>query len=628
MNKHVKALMTLIVFLQCSVFAQLPTALVSYTFENQQPADDNNNYIGTLLGSASIVQMTDGNHALFTGSGYMDLSSSAGKAIAAGLNGNYTISVDVCLANSNTLSSYCWLYAMANGTSQYMGLINTSGNSNWYYEIKNSTTSNAKTSTGLPIQGWHNVTVVQNGTVNTVYIDGVSKASGTISINPSSFATSITGFYLGKSPFASDAIFTNTLIDNFKIYSTALTPTQVASINTATQAQSANSNTRLVSNISYKWESKGNPVVTHKFTCDPAPLVYNDTLFIFTGQDAGGQSGYNIKNWCCFATTDMKHFWEYNTPLQAADFTWNTGKYAYAAQVIARNGKFYWYVSTNNTGIGVAVSDRPEGPYKDVLGRALLTNSNSTGGNTNSWRTIDPTVYIDDDNQAWLIWGNGDCWCCKLNPDMISFDTNYGVKKITINGSLDFPYTEAPWIHKYNNKYFLSFAAGFPERIEYAVADKIEGPYTYVGILNEIAGNSMTNHQGIVQYKNNWYFIYHNGGAQPSGGSYSRSMCIDKLEYDSLGLCKPVIMTTKGVKMLEAPISNAIKETSKVSTNAFVFDENAQTITMPEKSRFQIVDTIGRVIMTGKKQVVSVSGIQKGVYIINNGTESKKFIKR
>ncbi|HLP04660.1 MAG TPA: family 43 glycosylhydrolase [Paludibacter sp.] len=611
-----------------TLFAQFPSIAVSYTFENQKPADDNNTYAGSLSGSAKIVQMVDGNHALYTGSGYLDLGSAAGKAIAAGLTGNYSVSVDVCLANSNTLSNFCWLYSMANGTSQYLGLINTGGNSNWYYEVKNGSTSNVKTSTGLSTQGWHNVTVVQNGTTNTVYIDGVAKASGTISVSPSSFASSISSFCLGKSPFTADALLTNTLIDNFKIYNSALTASQVTSISSATQALSPNAATKLVDAITKRWEAKGNPVVTHKFTCDPAPMVYNDTLFIFTGEDnAGGQSNYNIKNWCCFATTDMKHFWEYNVPLRAADFSWNTGQYAYAGQVIPRNGKFYWYVSTNNTGIGVAVADRPEGPYKDALGRALLTNSNSTGGNTNSWRTIDPTVYIDGDNQAWLIWGNGDCWCCKLNQDMISFDTNYGVKKIAINGTLDFPYTEAPWIHKYNGKYYLSFAAGFPERIEYAVADNIEGPYTYGSILCEIAGNSNTIHQGVVQYKNNWYFIYHNGGVQPNGGSYSRSMCIDKLEFDPQGFYKPVIMTTKGVDALPTPGPDAVKEISQTPNSPFKIDVKAQTITMPMKYRYQIVDTVGRVVSTGKKQVVSISGMHPGVYLITNGSESGKFIK-
>ena len=303
--------------------------------------------------------------------------------------------------------------------------------------------------------------------------------------------------------------------------------------------------------VIHQWEAKGNPVVTHKYTCDPAPLVYNDTLFIFTGEDAkGGQTGYNIKNWCCFATTDMKNFIEYDIPLYATDFEWNHGEYAYAGHVAERNGKFYWYVSTNTTGIGVAVADRPEGPYKDALGKPLLTNEDSPGKD-HSWRTIDPAVFIDDDGQAWLYWGNGGCWAVKLNDDMVSYDTDYGVKTISIEGEMEFPFTEAPWVHKKDDIYFLSYAIGFPERIAYAVSDKPDGPFIYKGIINEIAGNSNTNHQSMIEYKDNWYFVYHNGGIQTDGGSYSRSICIDKLEYDENGLYKPILMTTPGVDKID-----------------------------------------------------------------------------
>ncbi len=301
----------------------------------------------------------------------------------------------------------------------------------------------------------------------------------------------------------------------------------------------------------HTWKAKGNPVVTHKYTADPAALVHNDTLFIFTGEDySGGQKGYRIDKWCCFATTDMQNYWEYECPLRATDFAWGEPRAAWASQVIERDGRFYWYNSSQTTGIGVAVADRPQGPYKDALGKALVSNEDSFG-KTHSWRTIDPSVFIDDDGQAWLYWGNGACWFVKLNEDMVSYDEAYGVKEVKIEGEMPFPFTEAPWIHKKDNLYFLSFAIGFPERIAYAVSDKPYGPFVYKGIVNEIAGNSNTNHQSIIEYKGQWYFIYHNGGIQTDGGSYSRSLCIDKLEFDQEGLYKRVIMTTEGVEPIE-----------------------------------------------------------------------------
>jgi len=292
----------------------------------------------------------------------------------------------------------------------------------------------------------------------------------------------------------------------------------------------------------YHFTAKGNPIITHKFTADPAALVINDTLWLHLGHDfAGGQKGYKMKDWSVFSTTDMKNWIEYPTPMKITDFSWAKSGDAFAAHVTERNGKYYWYISTNWSGIGVAVSDRPEGPFKDALDKPLLTNKDCFAS-THSWACIDPAVFIDDDGQAWIFWGNRECYYAKLKDNMIEIDGE--IKQIKFK---DFSFTEAPWIHKHQGKYYLTYATEFPEKIAYAMADNIEGPYEYKGILNEIAGNSNTNHQAIVEYKGKWYFIYHNGGINTDGGSYSRSVCIDRLYYNSDGTLKRVVMTTEGV---------------------------------------------------------------------------------
>ena len=285
----------------------------------------------------------------------------------------------------------------------------------------------------------------------------------------------------------------------------------------------------------------GNPIITHKFTADPAALVVGDTLWIFTGEDAaGGQTRYTMPNWCVFSTTDMITFTEYPIPLKGRDFAWSS-RQAYAAHVVERNGKFYFYVSTNSTGIGVAVADRPQGPYKDVLGKPLLTRADCFAS-THSWACIDPAVFIDDDGQAWLFWGNRECYYVKLKDNMI--ETDGEIKRVMFD---DFVFEEGPWIHKHNGYYYLSYATGFPEKIAYAMSKSIEGPWEYKGILNEVAGNSNTNHQSIVQFKDDWYFIYHNGAIQRDGGSYSRSVCIDRMYYNPDGTIKRIVMTTEGI---------------------------------------------------------------------------------
>ncbi len=293
----------------------------------------------------------------------------------------------------------------------------------------------------------------------------------------------------------------------------------------------------------YKFQSNGNPIITHKFTPDPAALVIDDTLWLFTGHDEAEKNQRMVlKEWLVFSTTDLKNWTEYPVPLKITDFTWDKTGRAYAAQAIARNRKFYWYISTDGSGIGVAVANRPQGPYKDAIGKPLLTTEDCFAS-THKWVCIDPTVFIDDDEQAWIFWGNGQCYYAKLKENMIEIDGE--IKQVKFEG---FEFTEAPWIHKYKEKYYLSYAEGYPERIAYAMADNIEGPYIYKGILNELAGNSDTNHQSIVEFRGKWYFIYHNGGHQPDGSSSTRSTCIDKLYYNRDKSIKRVIMTKDGIQ--------------------------------------------------------------------------------
>ena len=293
-----------------------------------------------------------------------------------------------------------------------------------------------------------------------------------------------------------------------------------------------------------------NPIIKHIFTADPAPLVFNDTLFLYTGHDTATteDTNYKMADWHVFSTTDMATWKDHGTLLSPNTFSWATGD-AYAAQCIERNGKFYWFVSTfhksdaNSKGgaaIGVAVSDRPTGPFKDAIGKALITNEMTTD-KKHSWDDIDPTVFVDDDGQAYLFWGNGSCKWAKLKNNMIELD---GVINI-INPK---NYIEGPWVYKRNNLYYLIYASAGtkPEMIEYCTATKPEGPYEYRGIIQENVPNSFTTHPGIIDYKGKSYFFYHNG-TLPTGGSYRRSICVDYMYYNPDGSIKKIEQTTKGV---------------------------------------------------------------------------------
>lgn len=289
-----------------------------------------------------------------------------------------------------------------------------------------------------------------------------------------------------------------------------------------------------------------NPIIKDKYTADPAALVYKDKVYLYAGHDQAPDdvNSYRMNEWLLYSSSDMVHWQEHSSPLKPADFVWAKGD-AWAAQVIERNGKFYWYVTvTHGTihgkSIGIAVSDSPTGPFKDALGKALITNDMTTKTKI-SWDDIDPTVMIDDDGQAYLFWGNTVCNYVKLKENMIEFDGPIQ--------TIDLPnFTEAPWIHKRKDWYYLSYAYQFPEKIAYAMSKSINGPWEYKGILNEVAGNSNTNHQSIIEFKGVPYFIYHNGSIPTHGGSFRRSVCVDRLYYNPDGTMKRVIMTSEGIQ--------------------------------------------------------------------------------
>ena len=291
--------------------------------------------------------------------------------------------------------------------------------------------------------------------------------------------------------------------------------------------------------LRHEFESDGNPVIRDKHTADPAALVENDTLWLFAGHDAAGnQSGYVMKDWLLYSTTDMKHWTEYPSPLHIDDFRWADSKQAYAGHVAkGKDGRYYWYVSTNWCGIGVAVADKITGPYRDALGKPLLTNKDCFASK-HSWACIDPAILIDDDGTAYIIWGNRECYCAKLKDNMT--ETDGEIRRIDVPD-----FTEAPWMHKHNGKYYLTYASGWPEKIAYAVSDNIFGPYTPMGVISEIAGNSNTTHPAVVRFKDQWLFFSHNGGLS-DGGSYSRSVIAEPMSYDRDGHINFIPATPQG----------------------------------------------------------------------------------
>lgn len=291
-------------------------------------------------------------------------------------------------------------------------------------------------------------------------------------------------------------------------------------------------------------ENPGNPIIKDKYTADPATLVYNDTVYLYCGHDEAKPQDpfYVLNEWLIYKSTDLKNWEECPVTFKVSSFEWSDGS-AWAAQTIEKNGKFYWFITAHHKqggfAIGVAVADSPTGPFKDAIGKALVTNDMTTKVSID-WDDIDPTVFTDVDGQTYLYWGNTSCKWAKLKDNMTEIDGEIHY--------IDLPhYVEAPWIHKKGDWYYLTYSYNFPEKTAYAMSKSITGPWQFKGIINELAGNCNTNHQAILEYKGKDYFVYHNGSIPTEGHDYRRSVCIDYLYYNPDGTIKKIQMTSEGV---------------------------------------------------------------------------------
>ena len=301
----------------------------------------------------------------------------------------------------------------------------------------------------------------------------------------------------------------------------------------------------------YQFKSDGNPIISHIYTADPSARVFNGKLYLYPSHDRDSAQWWDMTDWHVFSTSDFKNWKDYGIALALTDTKW-AKKYAWAPDCGYKNGKYYFYFPTDANYIGVAIGDRPEGPFKDPLGAPLITRQ--TPGVKNTRDFIDPCIFTDDDGKSYLFFGQLDVCALELNDDMISFSK----PAVIVKGTSHF--FEAIWMHKYKGKYYLSYSGKErPEdsdKIMYAVSDNVLGPYTYKGVILD-AVNSGTNHHSIVKYKGKWMLFYHNSDFAmkniPANSpdrkyvQWRRSVCADYLYYNKDGTIQKVIPTRIGV---------------------------------------------------------------------------------
>jgi beta-xylosidase len=203
---------------------------------------------------------------------------------------------------------------------------------------------------------------------------------------------------------------------------------------------------------------------------------------------------------------------------------------AWAPAIATKDGKYFYYFSADKN-IGVAIADRPEGPFVDPLGKPLVAKSDYPGV-----QCIDPMVFVDDES-AYLYWGQGRCKAVRLNHDMISFDATQ-VRDITPPG-----YNEGPFVHKRKGKYYLSWSE-YDTRdprycVAYGIADSPLGPFEKARanpILKQHGVVKGAGHHSIMQIPgcDDWVIAYHRFRI-PGGNGYNRETCLSPLHHAADG---------------------------------------------------------------------------------------------
>jgi len=232
-----------------------------------------------------------------------------------------------------------------------------------------------------------------------------------------------------------------------------------------------------------------NPLIPEPGMADPHMLVEDDVCYVFTGHDVGfGIDDWVMPDWRIYRSEDMQT-WEHVGTIDPKDNYMGAGNTScWAGDIVKRNGKYYWYFSNHHDNAGVMVADRPEGPYKDVLGKPLVDS-------------FDPTIFVDDDNTPYIIYGRTNYQIARLKESMIELDEE--PKTIVINKPTYFPDMDKNSLHKHNGIYYLS-CSGY-----YATSKNLYGPYEAQGCVGEgWELDTPYGHGEFFVWKDDWYHVW------------------------------------------------------------------------------------------------------------------------
>lgn len=297
--------------------------------------------------------------------------------------------------------------------------------------------------------------------------------------------------------------------------------------------------------------SSGNPILSDGsyYSADPAPVVAGDTLYILAGRDEAppNRNDFVMNEWQIFATEDVgsqnwKHYPDIARPESV--FAWSKPGHAYAGQVVrGPDGRFYLYAPVQEGHpehrdpfvIGVAASDSPLGPWKDAHPSGPIISQSLP--EPNQIQNIDPTALVDNDGRVYLYWGTfGELRGVELDRDMVTPEGPV----VTVRSLTGF--FEAPWLFHRGDTYYMVYAdnqagpnspctpAIYHACIAYGTASSALGPWTYQGVILDPV-SSTTSHPGVIEFKGQWYLVYHTADAK-GGGHFRRAVAIDRIGWD------------------------------------------------------------------------------------------------
>lgn len=401
--------------------------------------------------------------------------------------------------------------------------------------------------------------------------------------------------------------------------------------------------------MSFMSVSANNPIIrtdgngNRIYGGDPAIYAEGDTVYLFIGRDTATGGGYSMPDWLCYSSKDLLEWKFESVPLKAGDFSWGSANQAWASQVVKYKDKYYFYMCKSATGMSVGVSDSVTGPYKDAKNGAKLVEPGWTQGKV-GWDDIDPTVWIEEDDAGtehrYLCWGNSNCYMAELDETMISLSDLNGdgringgdITEIEINGIPEnSQYTEAPWLYKRGEVYYLFFASNWYEELSYATSENIWGPYEYGGVIMPPGGSSNTNHPAVFDWQGRTYIVYHTGALE-NGSGYRRSVCIDELKFNSDGSIDTFEESSVGLDGTAVYISPMSELSKKIYHGHF---ENS-----PEGTAYPAGSVVYADYMTenrndfiweivpgrGNENYVSIQSVNKMGYFITNSNSHVKLL--